>query len=79
MKERVVITGLGTVNPSGNNVNQYWKNLQIGKNSIKHISLFDTTTFKVKIAGECSIDLNDYFLFVEHAGGFPPGANQRKH
>ena len=61
MQERVVITGLGTVNPSGNNVKEFWVNLQVGKNSIKNISLFDTNDFKVKIAGECSIKLDDYF------------------
>ena len=33
MQERVVITGLGTVNPSGNNVKEFWENLQVGKNS----------------------------------------------
>ena len=61
MQERVVITGLGTVNPSGNNLKEFWKNIQVGKNSIKNISLFDTNDFKVKIAGECSIELDDYF------------------
>ena len=61
MQERVVITGLGTVNPSGNNIKEFWENLQVGKNSIKKISLFDTNDFKVKIAGECSIKLDDYF------------------
>ena len=61
MQERVVITGLGTVNPSGNNVKEFWENLKVGKNSIKNISLFDTNDFKVKIAAECSIELYDYF------------------
>ena len=30
--ERVVITGLGTVNPSGNSLKESWKNILIGKN-----------------------------------------------
>lgn len=61
MQQRVVITGLGTVNPSGNNVNHFWENFKIGKNSIKNITLFDTSDFKVKIAGECNIDLSAHF------------------
>ena len=61
MENRVVITGLGTINPSGNNTSQFWKNLKIGKNSIDNITLFDTENFKVKIAAECKVDLNSYF------------------
>ena len=59
--EKVVITGLGTVNPLGNNTKTYWNNLVKGKNGISEISLFDTKQFKVKIAGESKIDLNNYF------------------
>ena len=28
MKRRVVITGLGTVNPMGNNVGEFWENIK---------------------------------------------------
>ena len=59
--ERVVITGLGTVNPLGNDVKSFWKNIKNGKNGIKKISLFDTSEFKVKIAGEVTFDLKEYF------------------
>jgi 3-oxoacyl-[acyl-carrier-protein] synthase II len=59
--ERVVITGLGTVSPAGNSVDDFWDNISVGNNCINDISLFDTTNFKVKIAGECNIDLSSYF------------------
>ena len=59
--ERVVITGLGTVNPLGNDIKTYWKNIENGSNGVKKISLFDTNNFKVKIAGEVTIDLKKYF------------------
>jgi 3-oxoacyl-[acyl-carrier-protein] synthase II len=59
--ERVVITGLGTVSPAGNSVEDFWNNISVGNNCINNISLFDTTDFKVKIAGECNIDLSSYF------------------
>lgn len=49
---RVVITGLGTVNPLGNNVQDTWNALLAGKNGIAEITRFDTTDFSVKIAGE---------------------------
>ena len=60
-KNRVVITGMGVVSPIGNNLNEFWNNLKIGYNGIDDITLFDTEKFDVKIAGESSIDLNDFF------------------
>ena len=52
MKKRVVITGLGTVSPLGNDVQSTWNNVKGGKSGIGPISRFDTSEFKTKIAGE---------------------------
>ncbi len=49
---RVVITGLGTINPLGNDVPTSWENALSGRSGIGHITLFDTSEHKVKIAGE---------------------------
>ncbi len=49
---RVVITGLGTVNPLGLCVPEYWRNLLAAKSGIAPITLFDTAAFKVKFGGE---------------------------
>lgn len=49
---RVVITGLGIVSPVGNSVEEAWKNITSAKSGISKITRFDTTDFKVKIAGE---------------------------
>ena len=49
---RVVITGMGTVNPLGNNVKDTWEAVKQGKCGIGPITHFDTTDFKVKLAGE---------------------------
>ena len=49
---RVVVTGIGTVNPLGNNVVEFWKNILENKSGIGYITHFDTTDFPVKIAGE---------------------------
>lgn len=51
-RRRVVVTGMGTVNPIGLTVPDYWKNLLAGTSGIGPITLFDTTDFKVKFAGE---------------------------
>ena len=51
-KRRVVITGLGTVNPLGNNVADSWAAARAGKCGIGPITQFDTTDFKCKLAGE---------------------------
>ena len=58
---RVVITGLGSVTPIGNNTDTFWQSLQKGTNGINNISIFDTTDFDVKIAAEVNIDLKNYF------------------
>ena len=51
-KRRVVITGLGTVNPLGNNTADSWAAARAGKCGIGPITQFDTSEFKCKLAGE---------------------------
>lgn len=52
MERRVVITGLGAITPIGNNVNEFWNGIKQGKCGIDKIKNFDSTNFKVKLAGE---------------------------
>lgn len=51
-KRRVVVTGLGTVNPLGNNVTDTWSAVQNGECGIGPITQFCTDGFQVKLAGE---------------------------
>ena len=51
-KRRVVVTGLGTVNPTGNNIEESWNNIKAGYCGIGPITRFDTSDFKVKLAAE---------------------------
>ncbi|PKP42929.1 MAG: beta-ketoacyl-[acyl-carrier-protein] synthase II [Bacteroidetes bacterium HGW-Bacteroidetes-10] len=50
--KRVVVTGLGTINPIGNNIQEYFENLDNGVSGASLISRFDTTLFKTKFACE---------------------------
>jgi 3-oxoacyl-[acyl-carrier-protein] synthase II len=50
--KRVVVTGLGAINPLGNNVRDYWDNLVKGTSGSVMITRFDTTNFKTKFACE---------------------------
>ncbi len=50
--KRVVITGLGTINPLGKSVEEYFTNLNNGVSGACPISRFDTTLFKTKFACE---------------------------
>ena len=49
---RVVITGMGTVNPLANSVDETWDAVKKGKCGIGPITHFDTSELKVKLAGE---------------------------
>jgi 3-oxoacyl-[acyl-carrier-protein] synthase II len=48
--KRVVVTGLGTINPLGNNVKEYFTNLLDGVSGAELVTSFDTTLFKTKFA-----------------------------
>jgi len=52
MVKRVVITGIGTINPLGNNVEEYFRNLDRGVSGARMIDRIDTTHFKTKFACE---------------------------
>lgn len=52
MERRVVITGIGAITPIGNTVDEFWNGIKEGKCGIDEITQFDTTNYKVKLAGE---------------------------
>ena len=54
---RVVVTGLGTINPLGNNVESSWNSLINSKSGISIITKFQVDNYPCKIAG--SIDDSD--------------------
>lgn len=61
MERRVVITGLGAITPIGNNVEEFWNGIKEGKCGIDEITRFDTSDFKVKLAGEVKgFSVEDY-------------------
>ncbi len=49
---RVVITGLGTLNPLGNDVVSTWSAVCAGRSGIGPITLFDAAGYESRIAGE---------------------------
>jgi len=51
-RRRVAVTGLGVVSPVGIGKQEFWQSIKNGRSGIKPISLFDTRTFPVRIAGE---------------------------
>ena len=48
MKRRVVVTGMGTVNPLGNNVNDFWKAIKAGENGIGKLTRFESNGFTLQ-------------------------------
>ena len=58
---RVVITGLGTINPVGATVDATWKNLVSGTSGIGRVQRVDVSDLPSKIAGEVSdFEVTDY-------------------
>ena len=52
MSRRAVVTGLGVVSPVGIGADATWDALVSGRSGIADVTLFDTTGFDVRIAGE---------------------------
>jgi len=53
-KKRIVITGVGVVAPNGIGKEEFWNNCFAGVSGIKPITLFDTSKYRCKYAGEIS-------------------------
>ena len=59
---RVVVTGIGTINPLGHNVEEYFQNLEAGVSGAAPITNFDASKFKVRFACEVkNYDWSRYF------------------
>jgi 3-oxoacyl-[acyl-carrier-protein] synthase II len=52
IKRRVVVTGLGTLNPLGNDVSTTWQKIAAGQSGIGPITQFDASDYKTQFAGE---------------------------
>ena len=50
--KRVVVTGMGVISPIGNSVDTFWDSVKQQKVGITPIDRFDTTDYKVKVAGQ---------------------------
>ena len=62
IRDKIVITGLGTVAPNGNNTNQFWESLISSKSGIGPITYFDASNHRVSIAGQLSNFTPDKFI-----------------
>ena len=61
-ERRVVVTGIGTINPIGNNVEEFFSNLEKGVSGGCAITHFDAEKFKTQIACEVkNYDPSQYF------------------
>ena len=61
--KRVVVTGIGTITPIGNNLEDYWQGLLNGISGAAPITLFDASKFKTRFA--CEIKGFDPASFME--------------
>ncbi len=60
--KRVVVTGIGTINPLGHNLKETWENAVNGVSGCDLITHFDASKFKTQFACEVkNYDANNYF------------------
>src|SRR5690606_21970660 len=52
MRRRVVVTGIGMINPMGHDVSTVWEGLREGKSGVGPTTLFDASGFPTKISAE---------------------------
>ena len=52
MRRRVVVTGLGMINPLGTDVSTVWNALTNGRSGVGYISIFDASNYPTRIAAE---------------------------
>ena len=67
MQERIVITGMGTVNPLGLTVAESWKNVTAGVSGVGPITLFDSAPLQVHIAAEVKGFAPENFMDAKEA------------
>jgi len=61
-QRRVVVTGIGTINPLGNSIQEYFTNLENGVSGAAPITRFDASKFKTRFACEVkNYNPLDYF------------------
>ena len=63
--KRVVVTGLGTVNPIGNTVPEFWDNAIKGVSGAGPITNFDTDTILTKVKFGCQVKNFDITQYVD--------------
>ncbi len=52
MRRRVVVTGMGCINPLGNDVESMWKGVTEGRSGVGYTTIFDARKFPTKISAE---------------------------
>jgi 3-oxoacyl-[acyl-carrier-protein] synthase II len=52
MRRRVVVTGMGCINPLGNDVESMWKGVTEGRSGVGYTTIFDASKFPTKISAE---------------------------
>ena len=62
-RRRVVITGIGTINPLGHNIEEYFTNLENGVSGAAPITRFDAEKFKTRFA--CEVKDYDYTKYFD--------------
>lgn len=67
MQEKIVITGMGTINAIGHNLSESWQNALAGVSGLGMITLFDSSRFRVHVACEVKNYQPEDFMLAKDA------------
>ena len=51
-RRRVVVTGVGVINPLGNDIETVWSAIKEGKSGVGYTTIFDASKFPTRISAE---------------------------
>ena len=52
MRRRIVVTGIGSINPMGHDVETVWEGLKQGESGVGYTTIFDASRFPTQISAE---------------------------
>ena len=64
MVRRVVVTGIGMINPLGSDLDTVWNSIKEGKSGVGYNTVFDASKFPTKICAKITRNIRFHTIFM---------------